>query len=55
MTTFKMMILPHFENMAIKDITVPHCQKVLNEWYRIYSETKKGVYMRLLSLSMLLV
>lgn len=55
MITFKMMILPHFENMAIKDITVPHCQKVLNEWYRTYSETKKGVYMRLLSLSMQLV
>ena len=55
MTTFKMMILPHFENMAIKDITVPHCQKVLNEWYQTYSETKRGVYMRLLSLSMLLV
>lgn len=42
MTTFKMMILPHFKDMAIKDITVPHCQKVLNEWYQTYSETKKG-------------
>jgi len=42
MTTFKMMILPHFKDMAIKDITVPHCQKVVNEWYQIYSETKKG-------------
>ncbi|UXR73354.1 site-specific integrase [Staphylococcus sp. IVB6238] len=42
LTAFKCMILVHFGNMPIKEITVPYCQKVVNEWYNTYSETKKG-------------
>ncbi|PTE66726.1 site-specific integrase [Staphylococcus devriesei] len=42
LTSFKRMILVPFGNMPIKEITVPYCQKVVNEWYNTYSETKKG-------------
>lgn len=42
LTAFKCMILVHFGNMPIKEITVPYCQKVVNEWYNTYAETKKG-------------
>lgn len=42
LATFKAMILSHFGNMPIKGIQVPYCQKVVNEWYNTYADSKKG-------------
>lgn len=37
---FKYAILKHFENMPIKEITTPYCQKTINTWAKEYKDYK---------------
>ncbi|HDB6088580.1 TPA: site-specific integrase [Staphylococcus aureus] len=40
LTLFDTAILEHFQDVPIKKITVPYCQKVINKWNKKYSDIK---------------
>ncbi|PTG80591.1 site-specific integrase [Staphylococcus chromogenes] len=40
LTLFDTAILEHFNDIPIKKITVPYCQKVINKWNKKYSDIK---------------
>lgn len=46
---FKACILPLFENIPIKKITIPYAQKIVNEWFKDYKSFKLNIaYTKLL-------
>ena len=39
-TLFNTAILQHFDNVSIKSITIPYCQRVINKWNDKYKDMK---------------